>query len=151
MSAIRRFEVLPEFRDAGVVLPQRATAASAGYDLACAEAVAILPGAVALVPTGLRAWMPPEEFLAIHIRSSVGTRRGLALANGTGVIDSDYAGNPDNGGHILIALRNLGPEPVSLQRGERIAQGVFLRYLLTSDDAPGAARAGGFGSSGARA
>ncbi len=151
MNATRRFEILPGYREAGIALPRRATPASAGYDLACAETAVIAPGAVGLVPTGVRAWIPAGEFLEIHIRSSVALRRGLVLANGTGVIDSDYAGNPENGGHILLALRNLGSEPARLERGERVAQGIFLRYLTTDDDRPGAPRSGGFGSTGARA
>lgn len=148
MSVQRRFEVHPAFRSAGVLPPRRASAGSAGYDLAAAADTDIAPGAVALVPTGLVAWMAADEFLSIHIRSSVGVRRHLALANGTGIVDSDYAGNPDNGGHIQVALRNLGPETAHIRRGERIAQGIFQRYLLTEGDMVGDARQGGFGSSG---
>jgi len=146
MSTVRRFEVLPEHL--GVSLPRRATPASAGYDLAAAETVLVPPGSVALVPTGLRAWMPADEFLAIHLRSSVAVGRGLMLANGTGIIDADYAGNARNGGHILIAVRNVGPATVRLEAGERLAQGIFLRYQVTDGDEPGPERAGGFGSTG---
>ncbi len=145
---MRRFEVLPAYADRGVVLPQRHTAASAGYDLAAAEAITISPGAVALVPTGVRAIMPADEYLAVHARSSVAVRRGLVLANGTGIVDADYAHNADNGGHILVALRNLGSEPAHVARGDRIAQAIFQRYLITTDDAASGTRAGGFGSTG---
>lgn len=144
MTPPRRFEVLPDYP--GVTLPRRATPASAGYDLAAAEEAVIPQGAVALVPTGVRAWMPDGEFLAIYIRSSISAQRGLVLANGTGIIDADYAGNPQNGGHILVAIRNVGHGAVRLAKGERIAQAIFQGYLTTDDDAPGPARTGGFGS-----
>lgn len=144
MSGPRRFEILPEYPDA--VLPRRATSAAAGYDLAAAADVLVAPGCVALIPSGVRAWMPEDEFLAIHIRSSVAIQRGLVLANGTGIIDADYAGSAGNGGHIVMAVRNLGSAPVQVRRGERIAQGLFLRYQTTGDDTPGPGRVGGLGS-----
>ena len=145
---IRGFEILPEYVQRGVVLPSRQTAASAGYDLAAAEDAMIPPGAVVMVPTGLRAVMPGDEYLAIHVRSSVALRRGLVLANGTGIIDADYAHNPQNGGHILIALRNSGSTPAAVARGERIAQGIFQRYLIVDHDVAQGVRHGGFGSTG---
>jgi dUTP pyrophosphatase len=147
----RRFEVLPEYRGRGVTLPRRQTPGSAGYDLAAAEDTIVPPGGTALVPTGLRAVFPPDEFLGVYVRSSVALRRGLALANGVGVIDADYARSA-NGGHILIAVRNLGTRPVRIARGERIAQGIFQRYAVADDDRPaGRARRGGFGSTGSAA
>lgn len=130
------------------VLPARKTALSAGYDLAAAEAVQIEPGAVALVPTGLKAYMGPGEVLLLAVRSSLAVKRRLALANSIGVIDADYVDNPENEGHILVALENRGTEPVLVAAGERIAQGLFLPYLTVEDDEPGGARAGGFGSTG---
>jgi dUTP pyrophosphatase len=142
----RRFEVLPGY--AGVALPERGTAASAGYDLAAAEEIVVPAGGVAFVPTGLRAILPEDEFLAIYARSSIATRRGLVLANGVGVVDADYAHNPDNGGHILVALRNLGTEPARIVRGERVAQAIFQRYALIDADRARGARLGGFGSTG---
>jgi dUTP pyrophosphatase len=143
----RRFEPIAAYAGR-VAIPQRKTARSAGYDLAAAEAVDVPPGGVALVPTGLKAYMNPDEVLLIFIRSSAAIRRGLSLANGVGVIDADYADNPENEGHILVAVRNGGSEPVRIEAGERIAQGIFVRYLTTVDDSPGGFRAGGFGSTG---
>lgn len=145
----RGFEILPSFREKGIQLPRRGTAASAGYDLATAEAMTIAPGALALVPTGLKAYLPQEEVLVVAIRSSLALRRGLMLANGLGVIDADYYG-PGDAGHIQVPLRNVGTEPVHLAKGERIAQGIFLPYLTVDGDTPGegATREGGFGSTG---
>lgn len=130
------------------ILPTRKTALSAGYDLAAAGPVRIEPGEVALVPTGLKAYMGPGEVLVLAVRSGLAVKRRLALANGIGVIDADYVDNPENEGHILIALENRGREAVELAPGERIAQGLFLPYLTTADDEPGGAREGGFGSTG---
>lgn len=134
--------------EAKAVLPTRKTGLSAGYDLAAAEAVRIEPGAVALVPTGLKAYMGAGEVLLLAVRSSLAVKRRLTLANAIGVIDADYVDNPENEGHILIALENRGTEPVSLDAGERIAQGLFLPYLTVVDDEPGGSRVGGFGSTG---
>lgn len=145
----RRFEVLDSYAARGVTPPRRQTGGAAGYDLAAAEDVTVPPGGVALVPTGLRVLLPPGEFLAIYARSSLALRSGLVLANGVGVIDADYAGNPDNGGHIHVALRNLGPAPARVARGERVAQAIFQPFALADGDRPGPARRGGFGSTGA--
>lgn len=146
--AERRFAPVSSY--AGKVeLPQRKTARSAGYDLAAAAAVVVEPGRVALVPTGLKAYMGPDEVLLLTLRSSLAVKRGLMLANGVGVIDSDYADNPDNEGQILVALANAGAAPVTISAGERIAQGIFVTYLTTDDDAAAGDRQGGFGSTGA--
>lgn len=144
----RRFAIVSAYQGRGLSLPQRKTAQSAGYDLAAADAVQIAPGQVALVPTGVKAYMPANEHLQIHIRSSLAVKRGLSLANGVGIIDADYVDNPDNEGQIFVALRNGGAEPVQIAAGERIAQAIFVPYGVTSDDQPGGARLGGFGSTG---
>lgn len=144
----RRFAVVSAYEGRGIPLPIRKTALSAGYDLAAAETVTLDPGAVALVPTGLKVYMQKNEHLQIHIRSSLGIRGSLALANGVGIVDSDYVDNPDNEGHLLIALWNRGQQPVTIARGDRLAQGIFVPYGVTDDDNPGGERTGGFGSTG---
>ena len=70
--------------------------------------------------------------------------------NSVGVVDADYYNNPDNDGHLYIALYNRGQESVQLAKGERIAQGIFQKYLTVDDDVAGegAARLGGWGSTG---
>lgn len=143
---IRGFEVVSSFEDAQINLPQRTTAESAGYDIECAETVTINPGEVKIVPTGIKAFMAYNEFLAIHIRSSIGIKRHIMLANCTGIIDSDYYNNEDNEGHILLGLYNLGTEAVTLEKGERIAQGIFTKYLVANDDEANGIRRGGIGS-----
>ena len=110
----------------------------------------ILPGATALISTGVKAKMPKNEVLLVFIRSALGIKKGLALANGVGVIDADYYGNPSNDGEIKIGIRNQGTEEVRIVKGDRIAQGIFLPYCVTDDDEANSSREGGFGSSGRR-
>ncbi|MDD7290779.1 dUTP diphosphatase [Veillonella caviae] len=145
---IRGFEVITAYEDKDIHLPTRKTTESAGYDLECAEAVTLAPGELKLIPTGIKAFMAYDEYLAIHIRSSMAIKRRLALVNSTGIIDSDYYNNEDNEGHIMIAVLNYGTEPVHLEKGERVAQGIFSKYLITNDDDATGVRTGGIGSTG---
>ncbi len=143
--ASRRFAPIRGY-EGRVSLPERKTSLSAGYDLAAVEAVTVPPGKVALVPTGLKAYMERGEVLLLYIRSSLAAKRGLMLANGVGVIDADYVDNPDNEGHIMVALANLGSNPADIAAGERIAQGIFTTFLTTEEDRAEGQRTGGFGS-----
>jgi dUTP pyrophosphatase len=136
--------------EGNVALPERKTARSAGYDLAAAAAITIEAGSTALVPTGLKVYMPPDEVLLLYVRSSLAAKRSLMLANGVGVIDADYVDNPENEGHILVAILNRGSAPVQIAQGERIAQGIFVKYQVTDDDTASGGRSGGFGSTGQR-
>ena len=75
--------------------------------------------------------------------------KGLFLTNGVGVIDADYYDNPSNEGHIFISMFNMNDREVIISKGERIAQGVFAKYLLSSqDEFTSTKRMGGFGSTG---
>ncbi|HET9372740.1 MAG TPA: dUTP diphosphatase, partial [Vicinamibacterales bacterium] len=76
-------------------LPSYQTAGAAGFDLAASADVAIAPGRIALVPTGLVIEVPPGHLLGIFARSSTPLKRGLVVANGVGVVDSDYCGPVD--------------------------------------------------------
>ena len=146
----RGFEIVSAYRGREIQLPVRGTASSAGYDLSAAEDTVIPPGEMVMVPTGLKAYMEPDEVLYIHIRSSLAVKRNLVLMNSVGVVDADYYNNPDNEGHIFIAFWNRGKESVALVAGERLAQGVFMKYLTVDGDEAGAGkdRKGGFGSTG---
>ena len=90
MQPIRGFEVVTEYADCEITLPERKTTESAGYDIESAADVELLPGKVTLVPTGLKAFMGMGEYLAIFIRSGISIRNQLLLINGAGIIDSDY-------------------------------------------------------------
>ena len=68
------------------------------------------------------------------------------LANGIGIIDSDYYNNPDNEGHIMFQVYNFTDTTVDILKGERIGQGMFMKYFKTDDDVASGIRTGGFGS-----
>lgn len=130
-----------------IPLPCRATAGSAGYDYVCPVDVTMQPGEQALVATGIRVWMAPGWVLINCPRSSLGRKHGIRLANTIGVIDSDYY-HADNEGHILVMLVNGGDHPVTIRRGERFCQGIFLPHGTAEEDAVTTRRTGGFGSTG---
>ena len=100
-----------------------------------------------LVPTGMKCYLDDNQYLELSVRSSSPLKYWLLLANGVGIIDADYADNPDNEGHIYFQLINLSPYDIILHKGEIIGQGIIKNYDITEDDAPGQeARQGGFGS-----
>ena len=132
-----------------VKLPTRSDPRSAGYDFYSNDTVVIEPNKYFVFDTKVKAYMCEDEYLAIHVRSSIGIKKHLQLMNTTGIIDSSYYGNESNDGTILIALYNYGSEPVKIEKGERIAQGIFSQYYITDDDKPlSDIRTGGVGSSG---
>lgn len=193
----RKFEVITEFLEEGIQLPERSTALSAGYDIRAAKDVVILPiaynahvskhflddmmkkmiehkenGGTAenfdwdshllvhqelsddtligceLVPTGIKVQMNEDEVLKIFSRSSLATKKNIQLANSTSIIDADYYNNEKNEGHIYVPLINLGNIPIFIKKGERIAQGIFEKYLVTDNDNATGKREGGLGSTG---
>lgn len=146
----RGFEVVSTYAEVGIELPQRKTAASAGYDIRAAEDVTLPPGQVVLVPTGIKAYMQSDEYLGLHVRSGFSIKNRVSCINSQGVIDADYYNNPDNEGHIMVPLINHGENIVEIPSGMRIAQGIFYRYLTVDGDAAGrgTGRQGGFGSTG---
>lgn len=145
---LRGFEKVSQYQNEYVPMPKRASAHSAGYDFFLLNDVTIEPGERRVFATGLKAYMKPDEYLAIHIRSSLAFKYGLRLINATAVIDADYYNNPDNEGHILVCLKNEGSVPVTIRRGDRIVQGIFSKFLLADGDEERNARNGGIGSSG---
>ena len=128
-----------------IPLPKRATAGSAGYDFVSPLEVTVGPGETALIPTGIRAEMENGWVLLLFPRSSLGFKHSLRLANMVGVIDSDYA-FAKNEGHIMVKLRNPLSVPVTIGRGDRFCQGIFLPYGTAEEDEVTAGRVGGFGS-----
>ena len=133
----------------GLDLPSYATPGAAGCDLraAIAETLVLLPGGRTLLPTGLAVAIPPGYEGQVRMRSGLAVRHGLSLLNGPGTIDSDYRGE------IQVILANLGSEPVTITRGERIAQLVLAPVTRAQwepvAELPATPRdAGGFGSTG---
>lgn len=146
----RGFEVVrDEFRKTTgeIKLPTRATSNSAGYDFYLPTDVTIPANSTSgIIATDVKAYMRPGEVLLLYVRSSVGIKKGLVLANGTGVIDADYYSNVDNDGNIGLALRNETDHDIKLNKGERIMQGIFVPYLVADNGNTGATRTGGVGS-----
>ena len=123
-------------------LPRRATKYSAGYDFYAAVSAEIKPGEKYVIPTNTAVEMDEDDVLLIFPRSSYSIKFGLELVNSVGVIDADYKDQ------IFICYRNTGDEPFSIKRGDRIAQGVFVKFLKTDDDKADGERRGGVGSTG---
>lgn len=133
--------------DGEIKLPVRSDPRSAGYDFYSPVDIVIPPNESRLFFTDVKAYMEYDEVLMLYVRSSMG-KVHVVIANGTGIIDASYAGNPDNDGNIGFRLFNQGNEDYVIHRGDRIGQGVFMKYLITDDDNATGERTGGFGSSG---
>lgn len=145
---MRKFEIAKGFEDRGVVLPQRKTAKSAGYDIIALtdEDVYVHPGMSVNLETGVKACMEDDEVMLLFIRSSLGIKQGLTLSNSCGVIDADYYNNPDNDGHFILNIINTGNSVQRIPARSRVAQAVFVKYLTVDDDNATGERVGGIGS-----
>lgn len=130
-------------------LPERKTRWAAGYDFYSPVTAAITPGQTVMVPTGIRCGLDLDCMLLITPRSGLATKCGITLANTVGIIDGDYYMNEDNEGHILLALHNSSNEPQVISIGDRVAQGIILKYHTAYGAFIGdEERRGGFGSTG---
>lgn len=129
-----------------VELPKRATKGSAGYDCYSPIGFCLEPGQEIKLPTLLKAYMPQDIFLGAYPRSGLGFKYYARLANTVGIVDSDYADNKGNEGHIFVKIRNEGDKPMSINPGDGICQFIFQKYFTTEDDEAEGTREGGFGS-----
>ena len=136
---------------AGLPLPAPASEGSAGLDLRAAVdgELVLAPGDRLLVPTGLVLEIPPGWEGQVRPRSGLALRHGLTRPNSPGTIDSDYRGE------VAVILFNLGGEPVTLRRGDRIAQLVVtpvarVEWVESEELSASDRRDGGFGSTGQR-
>ena len=173
-----KFDVVKKYADSPLnLIPQRATADSAGYDFVAAEdtlvpsykklmkdiyssasvkepitmeEMAVITKTLrikpTLVPTGVKAYLPEQTFLQLSVRSSGPLKHWLIMANGVGIIDKDYADNPDNEGLIFFQLINLSPFDIEIKAGDKIGQGIILPFYKTEEDSVTERRLGGFGS-----
>lgn len=145
-----------EDADRSLPLPRYQTAGAAGADLCAnlsashrAHGIVLLPGARALVPTGLRMQVPPGFEVQIRPRSGLALKHGITLPNAPGTVDSDYRGP------VGVIVMNAGTAAYTVSHGDRIAQAVVAPVLraafLVADGALDATSrgAGGFGSTGA--
>lgn len=146
----RFFEVVKdEFRknEGEIKLPTRASEHSAGYDFYSPVDITIQPNEAVMIWTDVKAHMYYDNALFIIPRSSMG-KQPVMIANTVGLIDSDYYSNESNDGNIGFRLLNLGSTPYEIKVGDRIGQGVFIKYGTIKDDVTTTKREGGFGHSG---
>ena len=129
-------------------LPERSTKNSAGYDFYAMEDIICKPREITMVKTGIKAKMEDNEVLLLFNRSSNPKKKGLIILNGVGVVDADYYGNEENDGEIAGLFYNMRDEDVVINAGDKIMQGIFVKYAITEDDKAEGERTGGFGSTG---
>jgi len=136
-------------RDADIPIPRYMTAQAAGMDICAAVTTdtVLAPGAIVLVPTGLAMALPSGYEAQIRPRSGLAVKHGIGIINSPGTIDADYRGE------IKIALINLGKDPVTIQRGDRIAQMIInavcqVRLKVVADLDETDRNSGGFGHTG---
>jgi dUTP pyrophosphatase len=139
------FQRLPGNSD--LPLPTYATSGAAGFDLRAATSLTLAPGAHAVVPTGFAMAIPPGFEVQVRPRSGLAAKHGVTVLNTPGTVDSDYRGE------VAVILINHGTADFSINRGDRIAQGVVaavaLADLIEVETLDATERgAGGFGSTG---
>lgn len=132
--------------DPTLPLPRYATPGAVGFDLLCREETTVAPGEIAMLPGNVVVHTPAGYALLVLPRSSTARRTGLIFPHGAGVIDQDYCGPDDE---ILIQVQNTRPDPVTVPRGERVAQGLFVPVAIAhwrEIERPDGPSRGGFGS-----
>ena len=133
--------------DTSLPLPTYATAGSVGFDLVCREETEVAPRKLGYIPGNVIVQTPPGYMLLLTMRSSTPRRKGLLIPHGVGIIDQDYCGDGDE---LMVQVYNFRDEAIKVQRGERIAQGLFvpvLQVVWNEVESVGKGR-GGFGSTG---
>ncbi len=146
-SSSERVEIPAHRHDASLSLPACARPGDAGLDLRAAQSVTLKPGERSVVPTGLRLAIPEGHAGLVLPRSGLALKHGITVLNAPGLVDAGYRGE------IQVLLINHGAEPVTLERGERIAQLVIQPVaqarLVDTERLPDSSRGeGGFGSTG---
>ena len=144
---IRGFEVVADDKRktmGEITLPTRGSSTAMAYDFYATSEQRVPPNAVVKVWTDVKAYMQEDECLIINVRSSMGGK--FMLANTIGVVDADYYANENNDGNIGIFLKNISDETLHINKGERVAQGMFFKYLVADNGNTDTVRNGGFGS-----
>lgn len=135
--------------DPSLPLPSYQTPGACAFDLAAREVTVIEPGAIGLVPTNVIARVPDGCALLVLPRSSLPRKKGLVCPHSLGLIDQDYHGPMDE---IFVQVQNITSIPVTVERGERIAQGLLVRIerceIVEVSSHDKADSRGGFGSTG---
>lgn len=123
------------------LLPVRATKNSVGYDFVSPDDYEIKPGVTIAIDSGVSCEFSDDLWLGIYGRSSF-VRKGLMNPLGVGIIDADYHATGNN---IGIMLKNVSDEPITIAKGDAIAQGIFHKVITAGDEVT-TERVGGFGS-----
>lgn len=110
--------------DKTLPLPKYETAGSVGFDLICRASAEIPPQSIVLIPANVIVETPPGYMLMVCLRSSTPRKLGLMMPQGVGIVDNDYCGEEDE---LKIQVYNFTDEVVKVERGSRIAQGIFVR------------------------
>jgi len=134
--------------DPSALLPEYKTPGAAAFDLTTIETKILEPGEIHKFKTGLVFCIPAGHFMLVASRSSNAPKRGISMANGIGIIDSDYCGEHDE---LHVVIQNISPKPVTITQGERVAQAIILpvpRVEILEVRQTGAVDRGGFGSTG---
>lgn len=134
-----------EMKNPGFDLPKRATKHSIAYDFYSPEDFVVEPHSKYMLWTGVKAQFLDDEALLLNVRSSMG-KKNIMLSNTQAWIESDYYNNKNNEGEIGLFFYNYGNEKWEVKQGDRIAQGMFIKYLTTDDDNAEGVRVGGWGS-----
>ena len=112
-----------------IKLPERSTLNSAGYDFFAIEDVVFPAKKLTRAMTGVKCELMPDMVLILANRSSNPSKKGLILANGIGIVDADYYGNPDNDGETGFEYYNILDEDVVIKKGEKIEEGTHQELL----------------------
>jgi dUTP pyrophosphatase len=134
--------------DKELPLPAYATGGAVAFDVVTRVTTVVEPGGIALVPGNVIVGIPEGTMLLVAPRSSMPRKKGLTFPHGVGLIDQDYCGPEDE---LLIQVQNITKEPVTVERGERIAQAVFIRIEKAEweeVEGHGTETRGGFGTTG---
>ena len=137
--------------DTSLPLPTYQSAGAVGFDLVTRVQTVVPPKSISLIPGNVVVKVPQGYALLIIARSSLPRKKGLICPHGLGVIDEDYHGPNDE---ILVQVENITDQPVTVEKGERIAQGLFVKVEKADwqeVDDHGAESRGGFGSTGTHA
>ena len=110
--------------DKSLPLPTYETTGSVGFDLLARETTIIKQGTIELIPGNIIIETPPGYMLVVASRSSTPRKKGLTQPHGIGIIDQDYCGPADE---IKIQMYNFSDKDVTIEKGEKIAQGVFVK------------------------
>lgn len=145
---MRRFEYVSRIVEKDFNLPQRGTKHSMAYDFYSPKDFELKPGERYLLKTGIKVKMNNDECLILNVRSSMG-KKAIMLCNTSAWIDSDFYNNEDNEGEIGLFFYNYGNEIWKVSKNDRIAQGMFIKFLITEDDNVETIRKGGWGSTNA--